>query len=116
MSAQLAQPPTKPRSDSTLKTKSDELQEEIFKESRTKSNKELSDWPRTEKQIQTSPSAVCRFLGWFRTYRQGTRNEGNNEALQDLNKTPGEYIADTIVDQQNVAAWHQSERIALRRE
>jgi|SRR6185436_18330317 hypothetical protein len=116
MSAQLAQPPTKPRSDSTLKTKSDELQDEIVKESRTKSHKELSDWLGKERQIQTSPSAVGRFLGWFRTTRQGTGNEGTKEALQDMNKSPAEFFQDTMVDQHNLAAWHQSERVAVRRE
>jgi hypothetical protein len=116
MSAALLNPPTKPRSDSTLKTKSDELQEEIFKESRTKSIKELCEWLAKERHTKTSPAAMCRFLGWFGTYRQGTRNEGANEALNDLGKTPGQFFQDTALDQQDMVAWHNAERIALRRE
>jgi hypothetical protein len=116
MNTQLAQPDRKPRSDATLKNESDALQEEIFNESRSKSNLELSQWLAREKHIQVSASTVSRFLGWFRTCRQGHQNEGANEALQEMGKTPGQFFQDTIVERQDLTAWHNAERIALRRE
>src|SRR5262245_32682187 len=110
MSTELAPPPKKPRADSSLKNQPDKLKEEIFEASRTKTNRELSDWITTEKHIPTSASAVSRFLGWFRAHRQGHRNIGANEALADLGKTADEFIKESVVDQLNVTAWHQAQR------
>src|SRR5882672_5373306 len=104
MNTKLNQPDRKPRSDATLKNEPDALQEEIFQASRTKSNLELSQWLAREKHIQVSASTVSRFLSWFRTCRQGHQNEGANEALAEMGKTPGQFFQDTIVAQQNVAA------------
>src|SRR4249919_3743986 len=116
MNTQLTQPDRKPRSDATLKNESDALQEEIFEASRSKSNLELSQWLAREKQIQVSASTVSRFLGWFRIWRQGHQNEGTHEALHEMGKTPAQFFQDTIVARQDVTAWHNAERIALRRE
>src|SRR6185295_17285792 len=36
--------------------------------------------------------------------------------LQEMGKTPAQFFQDTIVARQDLTAWHNAERIALRRE
>jgi hypothetical protein len=125
----------KPRSDSALKSFSQEIQDEIVQYAQGRSLREVQAWLQEKHHVKRALSTISDFLSWSRTIEQRYRNMGAVEALvaplgtdgaestdtpdltpEELRAHARRYFLETIIHDCNVSAWHQSERIALKRE
>ncbi len=117
----------KPRPDSKLKTLPEERQEEIAEYATDHSSAETAKWL-TEGGLQTSPSAVQRFLSWFRLRQHIERSEDSIRQLltelahddpaltaERLHQIGHIFFAGLALEKQDPEAWYLAQRIALRR-
>ena len=117
----------KPRSNCTLKILPEDRQDDIAQYARDHSNKETATWL-NESGIETSASAVQRFLSWHRLRQHIACSEAAiRELLSELAKDDPSLTAERLhqigniffagmaLEQQDPAAWYMAQKIALRR-
>jgi hypothetical protein len=112
----------KPRTDCKLKILPEDRQEEIAQYARDHSNKETAAWL-SQSGVETSTSAVQRFLSWHRLRQHIVCSEAAiRELLSQLAKddpslTPERlhqlgniFFAGMALEQQDPAAWYMARR------
>jgi hypothetical protein len=116
----------KPRSDSPLKTLSEERQEELAQYALDNSNKQTARWL-CECGIPTSASAVSRFLAWYRTKQTLLRNQTVTETLvseiaeqnpdlmpERLEQIGHSFFTSLALANQDHKAWYMTQQTALK--
>jgi hypothetical protein len=125
----------KPRSDSALKSFSQEIQDEIVHYAHDHSLREVQAWLQEKHHVKRALSTISDFLSWSRTIERRYGNQGAIEALvtplgadgpestdtpeltdEEVRTHARRYFLETIVHDCNISAWHQCERIAVNRE
>src|SRR6185503_1121636 len=119
----------KPRSDSALKSFSQEVQDEIVQYAHGRSLREVQSWLQTQHHVKRAISTISEFLSWSKVTYQTYGNKGAVEGLvaplesdgpeltsAELRPHARRYFLETIIHDCNISAWHQSERIAVKRE
>ncbi len=118
---------TKPRPDSTFKLLPEERQDAIAQFALEHTLDETVHWL-AESGLDTSRTALSRFLSWYRLRQQMDRSQASiRELLSELSQedptlTPerlhqigNTFFAGLALEQQDPAAWYMAQKIALRR-
>src|SRR5882672_9618970 len=122
-------PIRKARSDSVLKSFTPETQEEIGEYAHGRSLADVQKWLQEKHHVKPALSAISGFLAEFRVKDQRERNcgalwglvaplksDGPDLTPEELQRHAERYFIETIIAQTNISAWHQHQRILLKRE